>query len=173
VQGTNGNLYGVANSGGVSSHCPNSSGCGTIFEITPGGKLTTLYNFCQTAKCADGALPTAGLTLATNGNFYGITPAIVGGGGTIFEITPTGKFTSLYSFCLAQSCPDGSGPIGKLMQAANGNLYGVTTAGGVSTHCAGAVEQFSKSSWQARSAAFTPFVQLRSAHTTAELRVPG
>jgi uncharacterized repeat protein (TIGR03803 family) len=137
VQGPNGNLYGVTNSGGVSSHCPNSLGCGTVFEVTPEGKLTFIHDFCQLAKCADGASPSSGLVLATNGNFYGMTPEIVGGGGTIFEITPTGKFTSLYTFCLAENCPDGKGPIGRLMQAANGNLYGATTGGGDSMHCAG------------------------------------
>lgn len=138
VQGTNGNLYGVTNAGGSSSYCPNSSGCGTVFEVTAGGKLTFLHNFCQKSKCADGAAPAAGLVLATNGNFYGMTSDNVANGGTIFEITPAGKFTTLYSFCAkSANCPDGEGPLGVLMQAGNGNLYGVTTAGGDYTHCAG------------------------------------
>jgi len=137
VQGPNGNLYGVTNFGGVSSNCPNSSGCGTVFEVTRAGKLTFLHNFCQQPKCADGVGPTTDLVLATNGNFYGMTPLSVVNGGTIFEITPAGKFTTLYSFCTGSNCPQGNGPIGSLMQASNGNLYGVTTAGGSYAHCAG------------------------------------
>jgi len=66
IQGVNGNLYGTTPSGG-------KSGEGTVFEITTEGKLTTLYNFCSLANCADGSSPQASLVLAANGNFYGTT----------------------------------------------------------------------------------------------------
>lgn len=142
VQGMNGNLYGVTSQGGGPSRCPSgAAGCGTVFEITPEGQLTTLYNFCQQTYCADGAYPWNGLVLATNGNFYGTTnDGGAMGGGTIFEITPEGKFTRLHSFCSSKksaSCPDGESPFGALMQAANGNLYGVTDGGGDYTNCPG------------------------------------
>ena len=138
VQGLNGNLYGVAMNGGVSTVCPESNGCGTVFEVTPAGKVTVLYNFCQLANCADGALPLPGLVLATNGNFYGMTSAGGKSGGTIFEITSGGKFTSLYSFCAnSNTCnnADGHMPQGTLVQAADGNLYGVTREGGDYNRC--------------------------------------
>ena len=175
VQGTNGNLYGVASYGGISSKCTNSDGCGTVFEVMPGGQLTTLYSFCQQAHCADGETPLPGLVLATNGNFYGMTSAGgTSGGGTIFEISPTGKFISLYSFCAkSNNCPDGHGPAGTLMQAANGNLYGVTSMGGsIRTATTAAVSSF-RSRWRVSTAPSTSFARLQSAVTTAEVRKLG
>src|SRR5271170_3232387 len=117
VQGTNGNLYGTTYFFGV-------NGNGTAFEITPKGTLTTLYNFCSLSGCTDGANPYAGLVLATNGNFYGTT--VRGGAngyGTVFEITPSGNLTTLYSFCSLSGCTDGSGVTSALIQATNGNFY--------------------------------------------------
>jgi uncharacterized repeat protein (TIGR03803 family) len=76
-------------------------------------------------------LPTAGLIQATNGNFYGTT--YYGGannGGTVFEITPTGRLTTRYSFCSQPNCTDGAEPVAGLIQATNGNLYGTTNGGG-------------------------------------------
>ncbi len=55
VQGTDGNFYGTAYSGGKFN-----SG-GTVFKITPAGALTALYNFCSQTNCADGRQPYAGL----------------------------------------------------------------------------------------------------------------
>jgi hypothetical protein len=46
---------------------------GTVFKIAPGGALTTLYDFCSEANCADGQGPLAGLVQATNGDLYGTT----------------------------------------------------------------------------------------------------
>jgi uncharacterized repeat protein (TIGR03803 family) len=124
VQGTNGNLYGTTM----------GSGQGTVFKISPGGKLTTLYNFCSQRDCTDGAYPYAELVLATNGNFYGTT---VGGGayggGTVYNITPNGKLTTLYNFCLLSKCADGANPYAGLVQDTNGRFYGTTYSGGIST----------------------------------------
>jgi uncharacterized repeat protein (TIGR03803 family) len=144
VQGTNGNFYGVTTEGGANTNAGCNGGCGTIFEITPTGKLTTLYSFCALANCADGSTPSAGLVQATNGNFYGTTG--FGGTnsgcysdssscGTVFEITPAGVLTTLYSFCSQPSCADGYLVYGALLQASNGDFYGTTNAGGASAHC--------------------------------------
>jgi len=46
---------------------------GTVFKITLDGVLTTLYNFCSLANCADGGAPVTGVIQATDGNFYGTT----------------------------------------------------------------------------------------------------
>jgi uncharacterized repeat protein (TIGR03803 family) len=119
AQGTDGNLYGVTDGGGV-------NGYGTIFKMTTAGALTTLYNFAST----DGASPYAGLILATDGNFYGTTN--YGGAydsGTIFRISAEGTLTTLHSF----SGADGFGPQASLIQATDGNFYGATSWGGTTS----------------------------------------
>ncbi len=127
VQASNGNLYGTTYAGG--SNC-GEGGCGTVFTITPEGELTTLHSFCAQTNCPDGLAPIS-VVQAINGNFYGATN---GGGsngvGTVFEITPEGVLTTLYSFCTQSNCADGEYPVGGLIQAANGNFYGVTSEGG-------------------------------------------
>ena len=128
VRGADGNYYGTTQNGGTG--CP-SQGCGTVFKVTPAGTLTTLYSFCPQPNCPDGFGPEAGLVLASDGNFYGTTQ---GGGahfyGTVFKITPSGTLTTLYNFCSLAGCADGSQPIGGLIQAVDGNLYGTTWVGG-------------------------------------------
>jgi uncharacterized repeat protein (TIGR03803 family) len=126
VLGSDGNFYGVANQGG------NSSGSGTVFKMTLGGKLTTLYSFCPAGgNCSDGAAP-VGLVQASNGNFYGTTSNGGGiyNGGTIFEISSAGKFKKLYTFCSRTNCNDGYYALSGPMQASNGNLYGTAFYGG-------------------------------------------
>jgi uncharacterized repeat protein (TIGR03803 family) len=114
VQLGNGDLYGTTAS--------------TIFKITLAGSLTTLYNFCPGTTCsANGPPNLSGLTLGSDGNFYGLTNS---GGtssdGTVFKITPSGTLTTLYNF----SGTDGSNPVGPLAQYTDGSLYGVTYSGG-------------------------------------------
>jgi uncharacterized repeat protein (TIGR03803 family) len=118
--GADGNLYGVTVGGGA-------SGNGTIFKITSGGVLTTIYNLGP----ADGSFNFNGLVLGADGNFYG---AMVSGGaygnGTVFKVTPQGAFATLYSFCSQTNCSDGGGPFATPVWGADGNLYGMTTSGG-------------------------------------------
>jgi len=130
VQGLDGNVYGAASAGGA-------DGVGTVFKVTPHHGITTLYNFCSQTNCADGQYPDAGLTLGTDGNFYGTTgwggANICGpnlGCGTIFKITPAGKLTTLYSFCSQPNCVDGTNPEAVLLQGLDESLYGTTVAGG-------------------------------------------
>lgn len=127
VLGTDGNFYGTTAGGGAGN-------AGTVFKLTPAGKETILHSFDTT----DGRTPVASLIQANNGKFYGITE--FGGAnltqcsnmgcGTIFEITSSGAFTSLYSFCSQANCTDGAQPFAPLMQASNGELYGTANMGG-------------------------------------------
>jgi uncharacterized repeat protein (TIGR03803 family) len=104
---------------------------GTVFKINPSGTLTTLYSFCSQGGCTDGAYPYAGLIQATNGDFFGTTPAGGANGyGTVFKIATGGTLTTLYSFCSQSGCTDGASPHAGLVQATNGDHYGTTTSGG-------------------------------------------
>src|ERR1022692_4644394 len=125
VQAANGDLYGATYEGGT-------NGGGTVFKITPGGTLTMLCSFCSQSGSPDGYSPGAGLVQAANGDFYGTTQygGANGAGGTIFKITPGGTLTALYSFCSPSGCTDGYYPDAGLVQAANGDFYGTTRAGG-------------------------------------------
>jgi uncharacterized repeat protein (TIGR03803 family) len=119
VEGNDGNFYGTTST--------------TIFRITPGGTLTTLYSF---TGGSDGTGPMGALVQATDGNFYGTTSR--GGGtnafnahyGTIFRITPNGAFATLHSF---QGGNEGRNSQAAMVQGPDGNLYGTTMNGGVTS----------------------------------------
>src|SRR5208337_4908368 len=103
-----GNLYGTTTIGGAYNH-------GTVFKITPSGKLTTLYSFCSQSNCSDGSVPFSGLAPDAGGTFYGTTSqAGANNAGTVFKITPSGVLTTLYSFCSQTNCTDGGAPLGVL-----------------------------------------------------------
>ena len=93
VQATDGNFYGTTFSGGPNSSC--DGGCGTVFQITPEGVLSTLHSF----DYSDGANPSGASAQATDGNFYGTTWAggtstnCTGGCGTVFQMQPTFPYT--------------------------------------------------------------------------------
>jgi uncharacterized repeat protein (TIGR03803 family) len=125
IQGADGNLYGTTASGGITiSPCWGSSAsCGTVFKITTGGKLTTVYKFDQT----HGAGPLSPVIQGTDGNFYGTTSAGgTSGLGTVFKLTSAGVITVLHNFIGS----DGETPLAGLVQANDGNFYGVASAGG-------------------------------------------
>jgi uncharacterized repeat protein (TIGR03803 family) len=119
IQGTDGNFYGTTAFGGV-------AGNGAVFKVTPAGVETILHSFSVTG---DGIRPYAGLTLGTDGNFYGTTYAGgTHGAGTLFSITPAGVETVLYSF--GSTSGDGADPEAALIQGTDGHFYGTTISGG-------------------------------------------
>ena len=120
VEDSNGNLFGLTESGG-------SSGQGTVFELAAGSTtITTLASF--TATDTSGAYPTGGLVEDSGGNLFGTTQS--GGSseqGTVFEVVKgSGTITTLASFT-------GTGyaePNGRLIEDSSGDLFGTTLTGG-------------------------------------------
>jgi uncharacterized repeat protein (TIGR03803 family) len=121
-----GYYYGTTQQGGEYNGGYNS---GTIFRISPSGTYEIVHTFSGLSGTGDGAQPAAGLTLASDGNFYGTTQW--GGtseNGTVFKMTPAGTVTILYSFL--SDDPNGTEPWGALIQASDGKLYGTCYSGG-------------------------------------------
>jgi uncharacterized repeat protein (TIGR03803 family) len=131
LQGSDGNFYGTTQSGG-NTNLNSGIGYGTVFKVTTNGTLTTLYSFSGTN---DGGNPVAGLVQGSGGSFYGTTynggsafsPGGNPGYGTVFQITATGVFTTLYSFTGGN---DGATPFAELVQGSDGSFYGTTHVGG-------------------------------------------
>ncbi len=107
VQGRDGKLYGIVN--------------GSIFRMSPGGKNAEIV------YAVNGGWNAASLMLATDGKFYGTGFAASGGNGILYSLTPSGAFTVLYQF---NGGSGGVGPVSPLVEASDGNLYGVTDATG-------------------------------------------
>ena len=147
IQGKDGNFYGVTTNGGT-------YGYGTVFEITPAGVETVLYSFGATVVSGgffdDGESP-SGIMQANDGNFY---VTCEGGGkhgyGSIVKLTPAGAESLLYSF---SDGSDGGYPTGALTQATDGNFYGTASAGGASGQ--GAVFKMSPSGSESAIYSFT------------------
>ena len=121
AQGDDGNFYGTTQSGGAHS-------LGSVFQITPGGQFTNLYPFTGSS---DGGYPIGGLVQGSDGNFYGTT--YLGGSlgyGTVYEMTPGGNLTPLFSFTGAGGLYPGAHSQSSLVQGSDGNFYGTTYGGG-------------------------------------------
>lgn len=116
-----GNLYGTTLYGGV-------YGAGTVYEVLKTGKTyveKVLYSF---TGGVDGMWPRAGVIRDAEGNLYGTTEyGGAFGAGAVFELTPAGTETVLYSFT---GGADGYMPIGGLVRDWEGNLFGTTAFGG-------------------------------------------
>jgi uncharacterized repeat protein (TIGR03803 family) len=120
---SDGNFYGTTARGGA-------NGGGTIFRVSSTGVFTLLYTF---TNGTDGGFPSAGVIEGSDGNFYGTT---VSGGainaagftgyGTIFQMTPNGVLTTIYTFTGGDA--DGSSPYAGLVEGSDGFLYGTTNS---------------------------------------------
>ena len=118
LQSTDGNFYGTTYQGG-------SNSVGTIFKVTPNGTFSVLHNLDNSN---DGRYAMGGLVQGTGGNYYGTTSAGgLGDRGTIFKITASGAYSVLVHFPESNK---GQAPHGSLIQAQNGNFYGLTSSGG-------------------------------------------
>ena len=108
VQAPDGLLYGTTYQGGDNNR-------GTVFRIDLAGSFSVFYQFVGGASLSP-------LLPASDGYLYG-TETILGA-GTIFRLDSTGAFTVLHDFILE--------PVGNLVQASDGNIYGVARRDGFS-----------------------------------------
>jgi hypothetical protein len=102
-----------------------------VFKLTAAKKLTVLHNFDATGATQDGVRPYAGLVQTSNGQFYGVASA--GGtnaAGTLYSITSTGVYATMYNFVPAT----GSLPYATPIQHTFGYLVGEATSGGAAGH---------------------------------------
>jgi uncharacterized repeat protein (TIGR03803 family) len=157
----NGKFYGTTRYGGENGH-------GAIFEFDPSGNgsITIKGSFDSSTI---GYYPTAALTSAGNGKFYGTT--LFGGSegsGAIFEFDPSGggSITRKGSFDRA----NGLQPYAALTSAGNGKFYGTTVFGG--SEGSGAIFEFDpfgsgsitlKGSFEVTPIGSQPFAPLTSA----------
>lgn len=130
-----GSLYGTTYDGGNLS-CP-FGGCGTVFQIAPGGVEKVLYFFQGTySGGSDGMHPQGRVVLDSAGNIYGTTiqggdpnaGCSIEGCGTVFKISPQGTETVLHRFA---GNADGGSLSGGLVWDHAGNLYGTSCSYGV------------------------------------------
>ena len=101
---------------------------GILVSGQAAGAQTRLEVVHAFAGGTDGANPRASLIQGTDGDFYGTSTK--GGAfdlGTIFKMTPGGVVTVLHAFA---GGADGASPCCNLIQAADGDFYGTTGAGG-------------------------------------------
>jgi uncharacterized repeat protein (TIGR03803 family) len=118
----------------VASSAPQSTSSRHTETSPTGGppappQLAILHNFFVPSP--DGYNPESQLIQASDGNLYGTT--VQGGSGdnnagSIYMLTdPACQYSLVYSFVGPM---DGSHPISPLIQASDGNLYGLTSSGG-------------------------------------------
>jgi uncharacterized repeat protein (TIGR03803 family) len=115
-------LFGVTGSGG-------SANFGSIFRIgEDGAAYAQLRSLNPTG--GDGAFPWVGLIRGLDGTLYGTTSASGAfRGGTLFRLAPDGSsYGLLHSFDPYNH--DGLQPLGAVVQATDGALYGTTSSGG-------------------------------------------
>ncbi len=128
IEGSDGYLYGTALFGPEGAP-------GVVFRVNQAwgstGEAGIIEPFAVFTREADdsapaGAFPSAGVTEAPDGSFYGT--AEMGGAngyGTLFRTTE-GAVSAVHSF----NNTDGSMPASPLLLASDGNLYGTATGGG-------------------------------------------
>jgi uncharacterized repeat protein (TIGR03803 family) len=131
VQAPNGKLYGTTSAGGLFVQ-------GTIFEFDP---ITSIhkkrFNFGNTDPTGtlhnSGKFPLSGFVVGSNGLLYATVQS--GGGpsdGVLFKFDPSvlsgGKIMNF------SASSTGQFPMGRLIQANNGKLYGTTSSGGANNN---------------------------------------
>jgi uncharacterized repeat protein (TIGR03803 family) len=126
----NGDFYGVSNPPDGSSAYNN-----VVYKISSAGHLTVLLTVCPDTICPADAGPTGTFLQASGGNLISPGPGGATGFGAIYQMTPSGTPTVLYSSCEDSVCHDGEGTQAPLAQAPGGNFYGTNNYGGAGANC--------------------------------------
>jgi uncharacterized repeat protein (TIGR03803 family) len=119
MQALDGNFYSTSYSGGTND-------AGTVYRMSPAGAVTIIYNFDST----HGGWGYAPVVQDDEGNLYGAEAE--GGkldGGDVFKVTSRGKLTVLHNF-VNRDYNHGSVPVGGVVLATDGKLYGSAYRGG-------------------------------------------
>ncbi len=110
----------------------------TVLLLLQGGRVALAQTYTVVASLIQGSAPAGPLVQGLDGQLYGTTNS--GGNyacnngigcGTIFKLTTAGVITNLFTFCSQGSCADGALPVGAMVLATDGNLYGTAAFGGL------------------------------------------
>lgn len=120
-----GNLYGTTNAGGA-------YGNGVLFQLIRSGSGWTENLLYEFRGADDGRNPFGSLIFDKTGNLYGTTSTMggPGNGGTVYKLTHSGDnwtFAVIHALVYGS---EGQYPSGGVIFDPEGNLYGVTLAGG-------------------------------------------
>lgn len=124
IEGPDGDLYGVTSSGGA-------SGVGTIFSYSLTTKTCSLvFSFPPSGESQPGTL-----RIGSDGNFYGVMRyGGLNNNGYAYRVSTTGTgYLDLYDFDSLANANDGDLPVYDMLEASDGNWYGVTGGGGTSS----------------------------------------
>ncbi len=137
VEHPNGVFHGTTFAGGPHVDDGSASlGTGTIYRMTSSGSITFVLPFAArngVGVYPEGHAPVAGLTLGSDGHFYG-TASSGGSGdsapapGTLFRLTSAGDLQVLHNFFVSPATD--RSPTDALTLGSDGNLYGTFNAGG-------------------------------------------
>ncbi len=122
AQGSDGGIY------GTSSPILNTAPV-DVFRFTPSGVLTVIHDFGLSDN-----VPSGGVTLGTDGRFYGVIGHIPGVDfyGAVFKLTASGNLNVLHVF---QGGADAQWPQSPPIETFDGNFYGTSPGGGSNCNC--------------------------------------
>jgi uncharacterized repeat protein (TIGR03803 family) len=130
---SDGNFYGTTQAGGANDAA--NQGGGTLYRLTPAGKVRVLYSFAGGPDRHVGREPEAAPRLGTDGLLYGVTS--LGGSsdfGLVYRVDKDGAhFEELHAFrggVRANTGKDGATPLAALLPTSDGSFYGTTYEGG-------------------------------------------
>jgi len=142
IEAPDGSFFTTTEQGGANAKACAAAGfmrgCGTVVQIT-GKSEKVIFNFPAPAVGGtNGAAPIGGLVQGPDGALYGTTTAgpTSADYGTVFKLVQnadTWTMQTLHAFTGYNTCTapvDGAVPVGRLVFAPDGFLYGTTSSGG-------------------------------------------